>query len=93
MQVAIIGTGNMGSGLASILAQAKHEVTIGSRDMAKAATLASQIGHGVVGGDDEYPLRLFLRLGPCFRTDVATSLMFHRHSKAMPFSRELHVSH
>lgn len=46
MQVAIIGTGNMGSGLASILAQAKHEVTIGSRDMAKAATLASQIGHG-----------------------------------------------
>ena len=58
MQVAIIGTGNMGSGLASILAQAKHEVTIGSRDMAKAATLASQVGHGAVGGDIEAAVKM-----------------------------------
>ena len=58
MQVAVIGTGNMGSGLASILAQAKHEVTIGSRDMAKAATLASQIGHGAVGGDIEAAVKM-----------------------------------
>ena len=53
MQIAVIGTGNMGTGLASILAKAKHEVVIGSRDMAKAATLASQIGYGVTGGDIE----------------------------------------
>ncbi|ACQ93251.1 NADP oxidoreductase coenzyme F420-dependent [Tolumonas auensis DSM 9187] len=58
MQVAVIGTGNMGSGLASILAQAKHEVTIGSRDMAKAATLASQVGHGAVGGDIEAAVKM-----------------------------------
>lgn len=51
MQIAVIGTGNMGTGLASILAKAKHDVVIGSRDMAKAATLASQIGYGVTGGD------------------------------------------
>lgn len=53
MQIAVIGTGNMGTGLASILAKAKHDVVIGSRDMAKAATLASQIGYGVTGGDIE----------------------------------------
>ncbi len=53
MQIAVIGTGNMGTGLASILAKAKHDVVICSRDMAKAATLASQIGYGVTGGDIE----------------------------------------
>lgn len=58
MHVAVIGTGNMGSGLASILAQAKHEVSIGSRDMAKAAALASQIGHGAVGGDIEAAVKM-----------------------------------
>lgn len=58
MQVAVIGTGNMGSGLATIFAQAKHEVTIGSRDMAKAAALATQIGHGAVGGDIEAAVRM-----------------------------------
>ena len=58
MHVAIIGTGNMGSGLASILTQAKHEVTIGSRDMEKAATLASQIGHGAVGGDIDAAVKM-----------------------------------
>jgi len=58
MQVAVIGTGNMGSGLASILAKAKHEVAIGSRDMAKAAALATQIGHGAVGGDIEAAIKM-----------------------------------
>ncbi len=58
MQVAVIGTGNMGSGLASVLAQAKHEVIIGSRDMAKAAALAAQIGHGAVGGDVEAAVKM-----------------------------------
>lgn len=50
MKVAIIGTGNMGSGLASTLAAANHEVAIGSRDPAKAAALAEKTGHGAVGG-------------------------------------------
>lgn len=50
MKVAIIGTGNMGSGLASALAGAGHEVIIGARDLVKAAALADQIGHGTVGG-------------------------------------------
>lgn len=58
MHVAVIGTGNMGLGLASILAQAKHDVSIGSRDMAKAAALASQIGHGAVGGDIEASVKM-----------------------------------
>ncbi len=50
MKVAIIGTGNMASGLARTLAGAKHEVIIGSRDPAKAAALAEQIGQGAQGG-------------------------------------------
>jgi hypothetical protein len=50
MKVAIIGTGNMGAGLASALVFAGHEVTIGARDLVKAAALADKIGHGAVGG-------------------------------------------
>ena len=50
MKVAIIGTGNMGTGLASVLATAEHEVSIGARDLVKAAALAEKIGHGAVGG-------------------------------------------
>jgi NADPH-dependent F420 reductase len=50
MKVAIIGTGNMGAGLASVLATAGHEVSIGARDLVKAAALADKIGHGAVGG-------------------------------------------
>ncbi len=50
MKVAIIGTGNMGEGLASTLANAGHEVTIGARNLVKAAALAGKIGHGAVGG-------------------------------------------
>jgi len=50
MKVAIIGTGNMGTGLASVFATAGHEVSIGARDPAKAAALADRIGHGAVGG-------------------------------------------
>ncbi|WP_417068471.1 NADPH-dependent F420 reductase [Niveibacterium terrae] len=50
MKVAIIGTGNMGTGLAGTLAAAGHEVAIGARDLAKAAALADQIGHNAVGG-------------------------------------------
>lgn len=50
MKVAIIGTGNMASGLAHTLAGAKHEVTLGSRDPGKASALAEKIGLGVQGG-------------------------------------------
>jgi len=50
MKVAIIGTGNMGAGLAATLAPSGHEVSIGARDLVKAAALADKIGHGAVGG-------------------------------------------
>jgi len=50
MKVAIIGTGNMGAGLATALASAGHEVAIGARDLSKSAALAGKIGRGAVGG-------------------------------------------
>jgi NADPH-dependent F420 reductase len=50
MKVAIIGTGNMGTGLAYALANAGHHVSIGARDLVKAAALADSIGKGVIGG-------------------------------------------
>ena len=50
MTVAIIGTGNMGSGIARLLASKGFEVAIGSRNPAKAAELAKQIGAGAQGG-------------------------------------------
>ena len=50
MNVAILGTGNMGAGLASLLATANYEVAIGARDPAKAAALTEKIGHGAIGG-------------------------------------------
>lgn len=50
MTVAIIGTGKMGSGLARLLASKGVEVAIGSRDPAKAAKLAEEIGAGAQGG-------------------------------------------
>mgnify|MGYP000942051769 CR=1 FL=1 len=50
MKVSIIGTGNMGTGLASALANAGHQVSIGARDLVKAAALADSIGKGVIGG-------------------------------------------
>lgn len=58
MKVAIIGTGNMASGLANTLAGAKHEVIIGSRDPAKAAALAEKIGQGTQGGGIEAAAKL-----------------------------------
>lgn len=50
MKVAIIGTGNMAAGLACVWAAAGHEISIGARDLAKAAALADKVGHGAVGG-------------------------------------------
>ena len=50
MTVAVIGTGNMGAGIARLLASKGEQVVIGSRDPAKAARLAEEIGvdHGPV---------------------------------------------
>ncbi len=46
MTVAVIGTGNMGAGIARLLASKGERVVIGSRDPAKAAKLAEEIGAG-----------------------------------------------
>ena len=50
MTVAVIGTGNMGAGIARLLASKGERVVIGSRDPAKAAKLAEEIGAGAEGG-------------------------------------------
>ncbi|WP_233888007.1 NADPH-dependent F420 reductase [Paraburkholderia flagellata] len=48
MKVAIIGTGNMGSALAAVLATAGHKVSIAAREQARAKDLAERVGHGAV---------------------------------------------
>lgn len=50
MTVAIIGTGNMGAGLARLFVSKGLEVAIGHRDSAKAAALAQQLGGSVESG-------------------------------------------
>jgi 8-hydroxy-5-deazaflavin:NADPH oxidoreductase len=50
MNIAIIGTGNMAAGLASVWAAAGHAISIGARDLAKASALAQKVGHGCFGG-------------------------------------------
>lgn len=49
MKIGVIGTGNMGAGLAALFS-GKHDVFIGHRDPAKAAELAHKIGDSVQGG-------------------------------------------
>lgn len=44
MNISIIGTGNMAQGLASVLSKAGYDVTIGSRDVAKAKQTAKPLG-------------------------------------------------
>lgn len=58
MKLAVLGTGNMGAGLASVLAGAGHEVVIGARDPAKAAALARKIAHNAVGGSIDAAAKL-----------------------------------
>ncbi|MCY1074416.1 NADPH-dependent F420 reductase [Archangium lansingense] len=48
--VAVIGTGNMGRGLARILAAAGHDVFLGSREPVRARQLATELGAGRVQG-------------------------------------------
>ena len=50
MNIAIIGTGNMGAGLARLLAASGHQVVIGARQPEKAAALAAEIGPEVKAG-------------------------------------------
>ena len=49
MNISILGTGNMATGLAVLFAKAGHTVTLGSRDAEKAKAVASKIGNGIVG--------------------------------------------
>jgi 8-hydroxy-5-deazaflavin:NADPH oxidoreductase len=58
MSIAVIGTGNMGAGLARLLAGKGLEVVIGARDPAKAAALAAEIGANVQGGGIAAAFRL-----------------------------------
>lgn len=44
MKIAIIGTGNMGSGLARRIVSAGHDVLLTGRDVAKAEKIAKEIG-------------------------------------------------
>ena len=51
MKITLIGSGNMGSGLAKQFARAGHQVAILARDRAKAEELARQTGSGLYAGD------------------------------------------
>lgn len=50
MDIGILGTGNMGSGLGRLWARAGHRVTFGSREPARAIALANEAGNGACGG-------------------------------------------
>ncbi|OCJ04500.1 NADPH-dependent F420 reductase [Rhizobium sp. AC27/96] len=50
MKIAVIGTGNMGAGLARLLAGTGSDVVIGHRDPAKAAAFAAELGANVEAG-------------------------------------------
>ena len=49
MNISILGTGNMATGLAVLFTKAGHTVTLGSRDPDKAKAVAHEIGSGIVG--------------------------------------------
>ena len=53
MNIGIIGTGNMGAALGAGWARSGHAVLFGSRDPAKAAAVALQVGGARSGGLDE----------------------------------------
>ena len=50
MRVAIIGTGGIGSGLASLFARHAHEVVLGSRSAERAERLARELGAAAASG-------------------------------------------
>ncbi len=50
MNIAVIGAGNMGTGLARLFTSSGHQVFIGARQPEKAAALTAEIGSQVQGG-------------------------------------------
>ena len=64
MNISILGTGNMATGLAVLFAKAGHTVTLGSRDAEKAKAAASKIGNGIAGVTDgkRVPRRVLRRI-------------------------------
>lgn len=50
MNISIFGTGNMARGLAVILAGAGNTVTLASRDVAKARSVAAELGNNIGAG-------------------------------------------
>lgn len=52
MRIAIIGTGNVGSAIARGLKGKGHQVTLGSRDQARATGLAAEVGAAVAAPRD-----------------------------------------
>lgn len=52
MDIGIIGSGRMGSGLGRLWASKGHRVLFGSRDLAKAQALAAAVGASAQGGSD-----------------------------------------
>ena len=49
MNISVLGTGNMATGLAVLFAKAGHTIILGSRDADKAKAVAGKLGHGIVG--------------------------------------------
>jgi len=50
MSISIFGTGNMATGLAALFAKANNQVTLASRDIAKARSVAADLGNGINAG-------------------------------------------
>lgn len=55
--VAVIGTGNMGRGLAKVLSEGGHTVILGSRNGERAEAVAREVGLGVVGRENAAAVR------------------------------------
>lgn len=51
MNISILGTGNMASGLAVLFAKAGHNVTVASRDPSKARSVTDGLGHDIQASD------------------------------------------
>ncbi len=50
MNISILGTGNMASGLAVLFAKGGHQVTLASRDPSKARSVATELGNTIQAG-------------------------------------------
>lgn len=50
MNISILGTGNMASGLAVLFAKGGHHVTLASRDPSEARSVATKLGNDIQGG-------------------------------------------